>query len=78
VDARAQGVILHSKPSARVVLVADERVAFTMKTGERRVVYPGLLDELKLAFKVAVETDEMQAALFCPVIDKRIVQSLPV
>ena len=76
-DARAQGVVLHGEPSAGVVLVADEGVGFTLKTSERGVVDPRLLDELELAFNVAVEADEVQAALSF-VFDERIIEPVAV
>ncbi len=70
-DARPNGIALHSQQSLASIDVADERINFSGEPVENGIVDPGLLDEFKLPFDVAVETDEMQAPLL-PVLDQRI------
>ena len=43
--------------------VADQRVDFAFQASEYGIVDPGLLDKFKLAFDVAIQTNEMQASL---------------
>ncbi len=68
-DARPNGIALHSQQSLASIDVADERINFSGEPVENGIVDPGLLDEFKLPFDVAVETDEMQAPLL-PVLDQ--------